>query len=434
MEQGDILISLRFWGKGLVDAPPPPIGALLRWIRQRDRSGEGLRDLDHLLREAGSALMAGIYEGITSSLLRGGYEGSPRSCGEERQRFLGYRPKTYRTVIGPIPVRRAAYQGEGKLLFPLDERLGVNGRGWTEGLEKLVEDAGVDHDFESAEQWLARAGVEISDTTVWRACQEAGEAIRKREKDEVGREPRNVPRSPGDLAVEVDAFNVNTEEGWKQVRAGVVGKILPGGQEDRLVDKRYVATFQEAERFWVLLRMEAEARGWKKARSRQFLSDGSLEIEKESEEVFPEAVKTLDFYHASEHLGKIRERVFGPASEEGRIWFVEQRRRLRRSQGEEVVAAIEALAARRRGVRRLCEKESGYFEHNLERMRYLAYRRRGWLIGSGAIEGGGKHLVTSRLKGNGRRWSAKRLPNFLALRVHVLNQREKSQVALRKAA
>jgi hypothetical protein len=178
MEKDDILISLRSWGKGLVDAPPGPIGALLRWIRQRDRGGEGLRDLDHVLREAGFALMAGIYEGITSSLLRGGYEGSPRSCGEERQRFLGYRSKTYRTLIGLVPVRRAAYQGEGRLHFPLDERLGVNARGWTEGLEKLVEDAGVDHDFESAEQWLARAGVEISDTTVWRACQEAGEAIR----------------------------------------------------------------------------------------------------------------------------------------------------------------------------------------------------------------------------------------------------------------
>ena len=148
----------------------------------------------------------------------------------------------------------------------------------------------------------------------------------------------------------------------------------------------------------------------------------------------PLVAKTLEFYHGSEHLGKIREKVFGLTSQEGRRWFVEQRQRLRRSQGEEVVAAIEALAARRRGVRRLCEKEAGYFEHNLERMRYLTYRRRGWLIGSGAIEGGGKHLVTSRFKGNGRRWSVKRLPNFLALRVNVLNQREDSQIALRNAA
>jgi hypothetical protein len=331
-------------------------------------------------------------------------------------------------------VRRAAYQGEGKLLFPLEERLGVNERGWTEGLEKLVEDAGVDHDFGSAEQWLERAGVKISATTVWRACQEAGEAIRKREEDDVGRVPRNLPRSPGDLALEVDAFNVNTDEGWKQIRAGVVGKILAGSEEDRLVEKSYVATFQEADRFWVRLRMKAEARGWKNARSRQFLSDGSLEIEKESEGVFPEAVRTLDFYHASEHLAKIREKAFGPASLDGKAWFLEQRQRLRRSQGEEVVGAIEALAAGGRGVRSLCEKEAGYFEHNLERMRYLTYRRRGWLIGSGAIEGGGKHLVTSRFKGNGRRWSVKRLPNFLALREHVLNEREESKIALRKAA
>jgi hypothetical protein len=132
-------------------------------------------------------------------------------------------------LIGPVAVRRAAYQGEGKLLFPLDDRLGVNERGCTQGLEALVEDAGVDHDFESAEHSLARAGVEISDTTVWRACQQAGEAIRKREEEEVGREPRNVPRSPGDLAVEVDAFCVNTDEGWKRAQAGRARAPRPPG-------------------------------------------------------------------------------------------------------------------------------------------------------------------------------------------------------------
>jgi hypothetical protein len=434
MEKDDILISLRSWGKGLVDAPPPEIGALLRWIRQRDRGGEGLRDLDSVLREAGFALMAGIYEGVTNSVLRGGYEGFARSRAGERQRFLDYRSKTYRTVLGPVPVRRAAYAGKGKLHFPLDERLGVNGRGWTEGLEALVVEAGVDHDFEAASHWLGRAGVEISDTTVWRACQEAGEAVRKREEDDVGRVPPAVPRSPGDLAVEADGFCVPTDEGWKQIRAGVVGKVLAGGERDRLVEKTYVATFQEADRFWALLRMSAEARGWERARSRIFLSDGSREIQDESEEVFADAERILDFYHAAEHLWKIAEAVFGPGEARGRRWVREQREHLRRSQGEAVVRAIRALARRWPQARRLCRREARYFQRNLERTRYLRYRRRGWPIGSGAIEGGGKHLVTTRFKGNGKRWKAEKLPNFLALRVHVLNHRDQPRLALRNAA
>ncbi|HET6204498.1 MAG TPA: UPF0236 family protein [Planctomycetota bacterium] len=288
MDKDDIYISLRFWGKGLVTSPPPEVRTLLRFLGERGRGKEGWRDLDGVLREAGLAMMAGFFEGVAEHVLERGYEGSVREVEGERQRFVGHREKTYRTMVGPVPLRRAAYQGEGKLHFPLDETLGANRRGWTERLEALVVRAGVEHDFESAADWATLAGVDVSDTTVWRVCNEAGAAVRERKTEESFPLPASSRRSV-DLAVEADGFKVNTEEGWKEILAGLVGRVPSGTNPERLVDKTFVATFHERGKFWAQLQSEALARGWSRARSRIFLSDGSHALQEDAQIVFEDA-------------------------------------------------------------------------------------------------------------------------------------------------
>jgi hypothetical protein len=135
-----------------------------------------------------------------------------------------------------------------------------------------------------------------------------------------------------------------------------------------------------------------------------------------------------------EHLGEVAEKVFGPENPAGKPWVAERRHRLRRSQGELVIAAIRALAPPGRAARRACREQVEYFTRNLERTRYLRFRRRGWPIGSGAIEGGGKHLITSRFKDNGRRWKVASLRNLLALRVHVFHHLDHPTLRLRNVA
>ncbi len=433
MDKDDIYISLRFWGKSLVTSPSSEVRALLGFVRERGRGKEGWQDLDGILREAGLAMMAGFFEGIAEHVLERGYEGSVREVEGERQHFVGHREKTYRTLLGPVPVRRAAYQGKGQLHFPLDEKLGTDRRGWTERLQALVVEAGVEHDFESAAHWTRLAGVDVSAATVWRVCNEAGADLRERKAEP----PPSVPaasRRSVDLAVEADGFVVNTEEGWKEILAGLVGRVPSETDAERLVEKTYVATFHERGEFWSKLQSQALARGWSRARSRIFLSDGSHALQDDAQVVFEDAEVILDFYHAVEHLGGVAEKVFGPEHRDGKRWVCEQRHLLRRSQGERLIAAIGALAPPGRSARRACREQVEYFTRNLERTRYLRFRRRWWPIGSGAIEGAGKHLITTRFKGNGRRWKVASLRNLHALRVHVFNHRDHPTLSLRNVA
>jgi hypothetical protein len=56
-------------------------------------------------------------------------------------------------------------------------------------------------------------------------------------------------------------------------------------------------------------------------------------------------------------------------------------------------------------------------------MAYDEYKSEGLPIGSGAIEGSCKHLVTARCKQAGMRWTEKGVDAILALRCWVLNDR-----------
>ena len=46
-----------------------------------------------------------------------------------------------------------------------------------------------------------------------------------------------------------------------------------------------------------------------------------------------------------------------------------------------------------------------YFRANASRMTYRTFRRKGYFIGSGAIEGACRHVVAQRAKLSGMRWS-----------------------------
>ena len=66
-------------------------------------------------------------------------------------------------------------------------------------------------------------------------------------------------------------------------------------------------------------------------------------------------------------------------------------------------------------------RERGYFTTNALRMQYPLFRRQGLPVGSGAVEGGAKHLVQQRMKRAGMRWSELGARAILHLRCHTLS-------------
>ena len=57
----------------------------------------------------------------------------------------------------------------------------------------------------------------------------------------------------------------------------------------------------------------------------------------------------------------------------------------------------------------------GYIENNLGSIDYAKYLKKGYFIGSGAVESGNKIILQRRLKQSGMRWNTKSAQSLLTL-------------------
>ena len=112
----------------------------------------------------------------------------------------------------------------------------------------------------------------------------------------------------------------------------------------------------------------------------------------------------MDFFHACEHLHLLCQTLEADPTR-AQTLFRTWRRRLKRNGLprllEEATRRAAALdVARRQSV----ADQLPYFRDNAARMTYGTFRRKGYFIGSGAIEGACRHIVAQRTKLSGMRW------------------------------
>lgn len=201
----------------------------------------------------------------------------------------------------------------------------------------------------------------------------------------------------------------------------------------------YVAGLLTAADFGVQLYAEAVRRGVERAQEVVFLGDGAQWYWKLAEEHFSGAIQILDFWHASQHVWKVAQAVWGQGSARAAEW------------AEGVIAnqlivgdviglllairALPTVAPEPGEQKSVPEQALDYFQKNAPRMRYMEYRARGLEIGSGAVKSAGKRVVGQRCKAPGMRWSEEGLTAILNLRTNLLNDRYDLALAdLQKAA
>ena len=163
---------------------------------------------------------------------------------------------------------------------------------------------------------------------------------------------------------------------------------------------------------------------------RGVLADGKREIWRTVDEhrVVDGFPRILDFYHASQHLSKAAEHLFGKLSAKGIRWYRRGRHNLRHEPGA-VHGLIRSLVYHRRQLRsgsprrRQATTELGYFRHNRDKMDYAGYHAAGLILSSGPVEAAAKTLVGHRLKRSGMRWTRDGAQQILNLRVHVQSKR-----------
>ena len=201
---------------------------------------------------------------------------------------------------------------------------------------------------------------------------------------------------------------------WKMCHVGVVQKFSGG----ELTAEWSVARYGKLESFGLHLGRTALAMGLERAKKIVFLSDGLKANWQICFDHFPGAIKILDFYHATEHLGDFCKLFKDP--EKGQECYQRWYRMLLDGEVLQVMAemknATEQLSSPKEGW-----GEYGYFQNNAERMKYQEYREAGLPIGSGKVEGGCKYIVGKRFKGSGMRWKKEDNEKVLRARMAKIN-------------
>jgi hypothetical protein len=280
---------------------------------------------------------------------------------------------------------------------------------------------------------------QIGKSTVWRITQKWGEKI-KVEEEKAENEANATPGRDGwtpeeemgqeRMGVSMDGAMVNVlNEGWKELKAGTVFHV----EEVSVLDKKtleeepvgraqavsYVAYLGGPETFGRRIWMEAKRRGWSRAVDTQAVADGAAWIWNLVTEHFYDSQQVVDWYHATEHLGKAAEHLYGlgnsPAKQR---WFNEHKEILFQGQVETIIVDLHKLAKEK--ALETLHQEVGYFENHKRRMNYLDMRTDGWLIGSGTVESGAKQYKT-RFTGPGMRWKRRSLERLIPIRSAVMS-------------
>jgi hypothetical protein len=326
--------------------------------------------------------------------------------------------------VGPIGVSAAYYHcrhcKHGHK--PWERILRLSSTALTPAAEELVALAGALGSFaDGAERVLQKmAGLRLSESTVERTTEAAGQRIRQRLDQ--GR-----PLGPtGDWTWQTDASGrrcayVSLDAtGVRQQgprgrhadgRMAYVGMVYnPRSEHDskrpppRQV--RYLSGFFELDALGRQLHREALEVGWANADQHIALSDGGSGLEQFFKRFFPKTVCILDFYHAHEHLVELGQALYGEDGPARQTWLDDVCHRLKHEGGPAVRRCLEDMDLKdaSAAVREVHRQQVQYFRNHEHRMDYPTYVRNGWQIGSGPVESACKTVVGNRLKGGGMRW------------------------------
>ena len=94
---------------------------------------------------------------------------------------------------------------------------------------------------------------------------------------------------------------------------------------------------------------------------------------------------------------------------------------LRRGDIDAIITNLRSRRPRSREAKDAVTKLIAYLDKNRSRMNYPAYKAKGLIVGSGAIESGVKNVVNQRMKGPGMRWAVNRAENMIHLRAAYLS-------------
>jgi hypothetical protein len=286
--------------------------------------------------------------------------------------------------------------------------------------------------YESASQVALKWGCKVDDAKLHALVQRVGakaqEQVQQRIKTPaLERQPQQKASQLGVLLL--DGWQVRhrgagwgrkkTQQNrveWHEMKMGVYYGIeqalVKENGRGQLADKVVVSTLGDAVELGQRLHWEALRGGLGRAKNLEMVADGSAWIWNLKQDRWKSAVEVLDFYHASQHVWGLGRSLNGEAAV--KEWVEPLLHQLRHGKEKKFLKTVAAAATPRGERGDLVRSEQNYFAGQQHRMKYQQIARRGWPIGSGAVESACRQRQF-RFKRPGQFWTAKGLRNLSAL-------------------
>jgi hypothetical protein len=278
-------------------------------------------------------------------------------------------------------------------------------------------------------------GVDVSEFKARQNTLAAGEAYVSEQTQEVNRlekETPPAPAGPSQALLSADGAFVPLLHGeWGEVKTLVVGEV---GEKEwdaktkewvvRSHNHSYFSRLTDADTFARLALVETHRRGVENAGKVGAVQDGAEWLQGFTDYHCPQAVRILDFAHATGYVSKIGQATFSADTPELATWLTDRLHHLKHTGPDSLLVELARLVKAHPSTQTLKLPEAlAYLEKRRAQMQYHLFLEQGWPIASGAMESANKVVVEARLKGAGMHWARPHVDPMLALRNIVCNDR-----------
>ena len=386
--------------------------------------------------EYGQALYRANLQPLADALPRLGSDGKPLLGGRiVAQRILTpYGPVELQLFSGrcqttnrfEMPFKTRYCRGERHPVSPLLER-------------KIVTTACETGSFEKASKVCAEWGCEISDDKVMTTLRNVGAVCTDSDLPELCEDAATsedvlivmmdgwMARFRGEDWGDADAAS-DSRVAWHESKSAVIFRLsqeVDVSNNRRMIIRKHIViepAETSPEVFARNVESAAKRMGMLRAAKVYFIMDGGTYLWNIHDLNFSAyGTATLDYYHASQHLGVLADALFATAKDpsEKDAWLAQHRRELKSLGPANLIKTLSEIdfnTIRRREAKRIARREVAYFKGHEEHMHYEKNAARGVPIGSGAMESQCAQNQ-NRFKRRGQFWSQKGFE--LAIKAYV---------------
>jgi len=383
--------------------------------------------LDGPMLEAEEAIQVALNEAgmllEQENLLRFDADGAPIQVGPVRLFSKGKSPQVYETPYGPVEVERQVYQTAqgGKTYCPLETaaRLILNSTPrWAKIVSYKYASFGADSVVDDLRECNGR-------TLSNRYCKMLGDVVgtfaaAKEESWEYALPEFDRPVASASVGVDGTCMLL-VEDGWRVAMTGTIALYDAQGERLHTIYLGAAPEYGKEEFHARFVRELDRVKAKFPEISYLGLSDGAADNWSFLSPLTDHQL--VDFYHASEYVGKAAMAMFGVKHvKEREAWLADRLHRLKHNQGAatRLWKELEKFAAshtiRSPSLRKGLASAVTYFCNQKHRMNYGYHTARNQPIGSGVTEAACKVLIKQRFCRSGSRWKEQGAMAVLSIR------------------